>query len=391
MMLIMIGLPAHIPQFGTGARGRRTLAAGFLLAFLLVLAPSSLRAQESPLVRVKDLGQHLQQVVTVQGRTGYIAERYEKHGFHVFTLRDDYNDQILIRTMANDYPVMGITYRVTGWAVVENGVLFIDTLPGHILPAYPAAPPKTALPAGPLALLWLAGGLVALAALAGLVLAVRHLLGRSLPEWGELTVASGPDKGRTLSLRRHRIPLGRGVSAARGIRLSAGDSTISNLHVTFTYRNGALFCTDTSRNGTRIGGERLQMGVPTRINSGDLIHLGTQGTVIIIRLRELAPTSGFLTNLMEPSPVSDQTMMFPEQAPDEPGWGDHSIEAPEDDAEGTRHISDMEPEEAEQPAGDDAPADDKFSFIALPPRKRHTSNGNEPAATPQPWQEEEVA
>ena len=370
--------------------GRRLLPILAILGLgLTFMAPT--QAQEARQVRVRDLSQHLQAVVTVQGRTGYIAEKYERQSLHVFTLRDDYNDQVFVRTMAKDYPVMGVTYRVTGWATQENGVLFLDTLPGHILPAYPSAPSKPSLATGAVVLVWIAGILLGLAVLAGVGLALRVLLGRTLPEWGELTVASGPDKGKTVSLRRRRVPLGRGVSAARGIRLSAGDSTISNLHATFIYRNGALFCCDTSRNGTRIGGERLKMGEPTRINSGDLIHLGTQGTVIIIRMREVAPAVGLLSHLREPSPLSDQTLMFPDQAPDEPAWKRHGDGPAPDEEQGTKHISDLDAEDHTDFDAAEPSERPIFSFVSVPADERHTPRSGGSSPPPKPWEEEEVA
>ncbi len=363
--------------------GRRLLlACAFFSLFFGFVAPP-VRAQEAPQVRVKDLSKHLQAAVTVQGRTGYIAERYERPGLHVFTLRDDYNDQVFVRTTGKDYPVMGVTYRVTGWPTLQNGVLFLDTLSGHILPAYPSVPPKASLPAAVTVLLWVLGVILALLALVGLGLGLRRLLGRTLPEWGELTIASGPDKGKTFSLRRRRVPLGRGVSAARGIRLSAGDSTISNLHVTFTYRNGTLFCCDTSRNGTRIGGERLAMGEPTRITSGDLIHLGTQGTVIIVRLREIAPSSSLLTHLRESSSLADQTVMFPDHAPDEPAWA-HSGDSPAShDEPGTKHVSDMDHQDA---AGSSARP--VFSFISVADNDHPAPDAAGHSDTAKPWDEE---
>ena len=350
---------------------RLVFALATLLFPLLTFAPA-VRAQEVPQVRVRDLGQHLQGIVTVQGRTGYIVEKYERPGMHVFTLRDDYNDQVFVRTIASAYPVMGVTYRVTGWAKQANGVMFLDAINGNFLPAYPPAPPKASLPAGATMLIWLAGIVLALAALSLLVFLLRRILGRPQPEWGELTVASGPDKGRTIPLRRNRVPLGRGVSARRGIRLSPGDSTISNTHVIFSYRNGTLFCCDMSRNGTRIGGERLKLGVPTPINSGDLIHLGTQGTVVIVRTREIAPPTGFLSHLYDPSPASDQTIMFPDQAPDEPVWSHNGVAALEEPE--TQHISDLDPSEASEDA--DTPAGSHYSYAAIPPRR--------PATTPDP-------
>ena len=151
--------------------------------------------------------------------------------------------------------------------------------------------------------------------------------------------------------------------------MSPGDSTISNIHVTFSYRNGELYCTDTSRNGTRIGGERLKMGVPTLIHSGDLIHLGTQGTVVIIRVRETAPAPGFLSQLYEPSPISDQTIMFPEQAPDEPAWSHNGVAALDEPE--TQHISDLDPEEATEfsEADADPSANSRMSYAHLPPRR----------------------
>ncbi|MBV9849208.1 MAG: FHA domain-containing protein [Armatimonadetes bacterium] len=372
--------------------GRRTIAAGFLLSLLLAFVAPAARAQEAPIVRVRDLSRYLQKVVTVQGRTGYIAERYEQPGLHAFTLRDDYNDQVIVRTMAKDYPVMGVTYRVTGWATREKGVLFLDTLKGNIVPAYSSAPPPRAQPFNAPLLLGIAAALASLAALAALIVVVVRVRARALPEWGEMTVASGPDKGKTMSLRRRRIPLGRGVSALRGIRLSGGDTTISNLHAVLQYRNGALYYIDMSRNGSRIGGERLKSGAPTRINSGDLIHLGTQGTVIIVRLRDVAPTPGFWDRLREPAPLAEQTVMFPDQPAEDPSWTHTPDEAPAHDEHAAAHApADQDGDGSDPPEATDMSARPLFSFVSVSPRDRPAPSPADHADSPEPWNEEEVA
>ena len=136
---------------------------------------------------------------------------------------------------------------------------------------------------GMTALLWLAGGFVALTVLSGLGLLLRRVLGRSAgmgrADRGERAgqgadgLAAPPPypagPGGQRPARHPPVPRRQHDQQPRMSRSPTGTAT--------------LYCCDTSRNGTRIGGERLKTGEPTRITSGDLIHLGTQGTVIIIR------------------------------------------------------------------------------------------------------------
>ena len=360
--------------------GRRTFFASALLALAsLALAPA-LHAQGPPVMRIRDLKDHLQSVETIQGRTGFIVERYEKRGLHAFTLRDDYNDQTVVRTKDTEpYPVMGVTYRVTGWPTRENGDLVLDTLPGQTLPAYPAAALPAQVPNSALLVVWGIATLVGVATLLALGFALRRTLRRSHPEWGELTVASGPDKGRTFSLRRRRIVLGRGVSASRGIRLSTGDTSISNHHALLTYKDGTLFYADMSRNGSRLGGERLEPNQTVRINSGDLIHLGTLGTVVIIRLREIANAPSWWGRLREPNPQADQTLMFSEPTPEEPFWkrqdAPHPTQLPAQVAAGEHEGEDDYEEYSES----DTTARPLFSFVGVRPTHHRSVVADESA------------
>lgn len=377
--------------------GRHTIPAFMLLSLAATISVPALRAQNAPAIRVRDMKSHLQSVVTVQGRAGYIVEHYEKQGSHAFTLRDDYNDQIVVRAPNTvPYPVMGVTYRVTGWPTQENGNLLLNTLPGHIVVAYPSAPPvaPSALPPLSVILLWAGVGIASLALLTALGVMARGAVAKSRQEWGELIVASGPDKGRTVSLRKRKIAIGRGVSALRGIRLSGGDPTISNVHALLVFRHDALSYYDMSRNGTRIGGERLKSDSPTRIHSGDLIHLGTRGTVIIIRLRDTPYIPSFWSRLREDSPMSDQTLMFPEAPQDEPIWARASetsneyvpMQPPEGEEGGTEVQKEVE--------NGDSAVRPLFSFVSVPPRDRHpvlmdTESASEPEIPAR--EQEEVA
>ncbi len=313
-------------------RQRQFLSAA-LLGLTLMGGTAGTRGQAAPAApvpvsaRVADLGQDIGKTVTVKGRTGYIVTRYESQGMHVFTLRDDYNGQVMVRTIGDTYPIMGATYRVTGSPTRIGGNIFLDSAPDLIAPLYPATAPVT-LPVPPAPApslrsqvqLWTPTLLSVLAILLVLVFALLQRLGRPPSEWGVLSVTSGPDRGLTVPLRRRRIALGRGVSPAQDIRLSGGDETISNRHALLEHRNGQLYICDMSSNGTRIGGERLTPDKPVRVNSGDLIHLGTRGTVVIVRLRTAPPAPRLLGGLREASPLADKTLMLSETSADEPAW-----------------------------------------------------------------------
>lgn len=302
------------------ARPRWLLSSIQLVVWLILVVfvgHSQAFAQNISIERVANLGHDLGKTVTVQGRTGYLLAQYENPTQHVFTLTDDYNAQVLVREIGATRPSMGMTYQITGTPVQEGNTLFLDTAPSLITLVYPTSPPPALKPAPQQHRLpshlqflpWLLGGVVLLLLLA---LVWWRWTQRPLTEWGELRVTSGPDQGLTAPLRRRRIALGRGVHPTQDIRLSGGDPTISNRHALLEYRHGHLFLRDTSSNGTRIGGERLMPGRPVPLRSGDVIHLGTRDTIVLIRLH--APQPGLLGRLRPPIPLGEKTMMLPEPA-----------------------------------------------------------------------------
>jgi hypothetical protein len=306
-------------------------------------------------VNVSDLGKYIGKTVIVQGRTGYIITKFESQGLHAFTLRDDYNNEIMVRTIGDTYPVMGATYRVTGSPTRIGGNLFLDSAPDMMSSMYPITvavpvPDPTPPSLKSQILLWMPTALSGLGILLILGYVLVRQLNRTPPEWGVLSVTSGPDRGLTVPLHRRRIAIGRGVNPAQDIRLSSGDQTISNRHALLHYRKGQLQLCDMSSNGTRIGGEKLMTDRPVPVNSGDLIHLGTRGTVVIVRLHSAPAQPGLLGLLREPAPLSDKTMMLSEIPVSEPAWRNLASEAP---------VTEEEPrdEVAEQPSQEDLPKD----------------------------------
>jgi hypothetical protein len=286
------------------------------LSFLIfcTLKPSCAQAVV-PAVSVSNLRHEIGHTVKIDGRTGYIVTRFEAQGMHVFTLRDDYDNQVLVNTTGGGYPVMGVTYQITGMPVLINGTLFFDTASGMYFPVYPvttpAQSPMTPPPAKIPLFLWILSAVSALGILCVVAFFLSRWLNSPRPEWGSLTVTSGPDRGLTIPMRRSQIALGRGVNPTRDVRLSPGDQTISNRHALLLHRNGELFFCDLSSNGSWVGGEKMVTGKPTKINSGDLIHIGTQGTVIIIRTFAPAVSApGILSRLREPAPLSDKTILL---------------------------------------------------------------------------------
>jgi pSer/pThr/pTyr-binding forkhead associated (FHA) protein len=293
-----------------------------VLIGLVCIAAGAFAAPRMEITRISTLSHELGKDVTVEGRTGYIVS--ESPGIHVFTLRGDYNDQVLVRSIGTNRPIMGATYRIEGTPTPINGTLYLNTADSMMSAVYPQGSERVLVPAQTSLksqiLLWAPSGICLLAALIVLIVALRRWTKQPAPEWGVLSVTSGPDRGMNVPLRRKRIAIGRGVSPARDIRLSTSDQTISNTHVVLEHRHGELFVCDMSSNGTRIGGEKLMPGKKVQVNSGDLIHLGTRGTVVIVRLHAVAPTPSLFGFLHESAPLSDKTIILPEQSMEEPAW-----------------------------------------------------------------------
>ena len=194
---------------------------------------------------------------------------------------------------------MGVTYRITGWATQENG----DAFPGHAARPHrarrtPRPAPKAALSAGR-----------DCPALAG---RRRHRAGG--PDGPRLAPAPRPgpgaagvgraDGGERAGQGAHDPPAPSPCPAGPGRqrpRAASACRPATARSVTSTPRSPTGTAGSTARTPAATApvsvGNGSSPGEPTRITSGDLIHLGTQGTVVIIRLRELAPSPGLLNYL----------------------------------------------------------------------------------------------
>ncbi|MEM1544656.1 MAG: FHA domain-containing protein, partial [Candidatus Bathyarchaeia archaeon] len=83
------------------------------------------------------------QTVTVQGRTGYIIREESTSTTTVYTLRDDYGDEIRIRSSRPQNLHMGITYRVKGTVVKEGKRFYLIELERKQLGGITAPPIPT--------------------------------------------------------------------------------------------------------------------------------------------------------------------------------------------------------------------------------------------------------
>jgi len=88
-------------------------------------------------------GKHTNQTVTVQGRTGYIVREESTSTTTVYTLRDDYGDEIRIRSSRPQNLHMGITYRVKGTVVKEGKRFYLIELERKQLGGITAPPIPT--------------------------------------------------------------------------------------------------------------------------------------------------------------------------------------------------------------------------------------------------------
>jgi len=118
--------------------------------FGLVLIASSLiwasaLAQSEVIIPVSEIleGKHTNQTVTVQGRTGYIIREESTSTTTVYTLRDDYGDEIRIRSSRPQNLHMGITYRVKGTVVKEGKRFYLIELERKQLGGITAPPIPT--------------------------------------------------------------------------------------------------------------------------------------------------------------------------------------------------------------------------------------------------------
>lgn len=159
--------------------GLRWVASFLMVGLVWALVSEPVRGQPQ-VVPVSEIlaGKHTNQTVTVQGRTGYIVREESTATTTVYTLRDDYGDEIRIRTSQPQNLHMGITYRVKGTVVREGRRFYIielerTPLGGLLTPPAPVKKEKTWWQENwlPLAI---GGGLIVLAALLFTIFALRQ-------------------------------------------------------------------------------------------------------------------------------------------------------------------------------------------------------------------------
>jgi len=323
-----------------------------ILGLIWALMPESVRGQPQ-VVPVSEIlaGKHTNQTVTVQGRTGYIVREESTATTTVYTLRDDYGDEIRIRSSQLQNLHMGITYRVKGTVVREGRKFYLIELErkplGGIALTTPTAPIKEEktwwqekwLP------LAIGGGLIVLAAFLFTISAVRQrkvvqaeleaqrqreeelrrqlaqlqIQQQSQPareqpvsppptpftekptEWVSPEVFAPPKKVTeemwgTLEIisgpdQGKRFPLGgRKIVLGRteGDIRFPNDSTVSSSHAEIILTaDGRILFVDHSRNGSKVNDQIVHYS-QVELKSGDVIDIGL--TVLRFTGRAPAPT-----------------------------------------------------------------------------------------------------
>lgn len=118
----------------------------FALTLVIVsLSYALVSAQTEVITPVSEIleGKHTNQTVTVQGRTGYIVREESTSTTTVYTLRDDYGDEIRIRSSRPQNLHMGITYRAKGTVVKEGRRFYLIELERKQLGGITAPPIPT--------------------------------------------------------------------------------------------------------------------------------------------------------------------------------------------------------------------------------------------------------
>ncbi len=118
----------------------------FALTLVIVsLSYALVSAQTEVITPVSEIleGKHTNQTVTVQGRTGYIVREESTSTTTVYTLRDDYGDEIRIRSSRPQNLHMGVTYRVKGTVVKEGRRFYLIELERKQLGGITAPPIPT--------------------------------------------------------------------------------------------------------------------------------------------------------------------------------------------------------------------------------------------------------
>jgi len=225
--------------------------------------------------------------LTVEGTTGQIVADRETATHSVFTLRDNYGDIAYVRvprSSGRGYPVMRVTYRVTGTlARGDDGAFLLrETARYRVYDPFR----WVLLLAG----VALAGALLAIVVVRCLTRRQVERLKKELPAllpdpapggpalmppWGRLVVETGPDVGKVFELREARITIGRDVPDAALDVLLAGDELVSRHHGLLERDGGTLYYTDTdSKHGTRINVTEAARGARLRLRGGDLLQFG---------------------------------------------------------------------------------------------------------------------
>jgi len=178
--------------------------------------------------------------LTVEGTTGQIVADRETATHSVFTLRDNYGDIAYVRvprSSGRGYPVMRVTYRVTGTlARGDDGAFLLrETARYRVYDPFR----WVLLLAG----VALAGALLAIVVVRCLTRRQVERLKKELPAllpdpapggpalmppWGRLVVETGPDVGKVFELREARITIGRDVpDAALDVLLAGEDGVVA--------------------------------------------------------------------------------------------------------------------------------------------------------------------
>jgi hypothetical protein len=251
--------------------------ANALLMWLAVVLAAGLAAgaAATDITRVSQLREHLGQQVTVKGRTGIIVERPDTAGLHVFTLRDDYGDQVEIRSV-HEYPIMGVTYQIAGAPAVDpsSSVLYLQEQSRQRV--YPTVAPEAVRKQLLTSALVVVFVVVIAAVLVGRRVRGRQAAGPAeLPEpWTTVYVVRGPHDGQRFQLRYDTIVVGRGHDPAKALCFDE-DRTVSHNHGVIERVGSTVYYTDTnSRNGSRVNDQPVTPNERVAIQPGGVIDLG---------------------------------------------------------------------------------------------------------------------
>jgi hypothetical protein len=251
----------------------------WLLWLVMALGAGVARGAAVPdITRVSQLRDQVGQQVTVKGRTGIIVERPDTVGLRVFTLRDDYGDQVEIRS-TQEYPIMGVTYQVTGVPTVDpsSNMLYLQEESRERV--YPTVPPEAVSSVRKQMRIGLAV-VAAVLVLLAVYLTIRVRGGQAagpaeLPEpWTTVYVTRGPYERQRFHLRYDTTIVGRGHDPAKALCFE-DDKTISHNHALIERVGSTVYYTDTnSRNGSKVNDQPVTPGERIAVQPGDAIDIG---------------------------------------------------------------------------------------------------------------------